>query len=333
VTASEEFCRDALAIDPALVAGKIQESILEVLGRDLKRRGVVLGVSGGVDSSVCAALAARALGTERVLALFMPEWETDGAQTARAQELCDQLGLRHEIEEIGPILDVAGCYRRRDEAIRELFPDFGSEHRHKISIAEGLLERDRLSYFRLTVQSPDGETRTLRMPARVYTRVVAATNMKQRTRKMVEYFHAEALNYAVLGTPNRLEYELGFFVRGGDGLADLKPIAHLYKSQVYALAEYLGLPAAVTEQEPSTETYTLAQTQEEFYFALPYPELDLLLWAWEHRVDERRAAEVIGLEAEAVRRVYRDIVAKRRVAARGVRDSVLVEQVDISDRR
>jgi NAD+ synthase len=159
---------------------------------------------------------------------------------------------------------------------------------------------------------------------------VAATNMKQRTRKLIEYTHADARNHAVLGTPNRLEYELGFFVRGGDGLADVKPISHLYKTQVYALAEHLGLPEEIRSQAPSTDTYSLPQTQEEFYFALPYAEMDLLLWAWHHDVAPADAGPVLGLRPDQVERVYRDIVGKRRVAERGLRDAVVIEQVDLS---
>ncbi len=153
------------------------------------------------------------------------------------------------------------------------------------------------------------------MPLDVYLGVVAATNMKQRTRKLLEYHHAERLNYAVVGTPNRLEYDLGFFVRGGDGLADLKPIAHLYKTQVYALARHVGVPDEVVRQLPTTDTYSLPQTQEEFYYALPYDRMDLMLWAYRHDIPPGEAGSAVGLSSEQVERVYRDIVGKQRVAA------------------
>jgi NAD+ synthase len=184
-----------------------------------------------------------------------------------------------------------------------------------------------LNYFNLVVESPDGRLDKKRMPADVYLQVVAASNMKQRTRKMLEYYHAEHLNYAVLGTPNRLEYELGFFVRGGDGLADVKPIAHLYKTQVYALARYLGVPEDICRQEPSTDTYSLPQTQKEFYFAIPYDQLDLLLHAFAHGVTPSEAGEVLGLSSKQVERVYRDIAAKQRVAALLNQAPILLEQV------
>jgi NAD+ synthase len=310
------------------LAGHIQASLTKLVGRELTRRGVVVGVSGGIDSAVCAALATRALGPDRVVAILMPEADSDPASTERGRELCDQLGLKYEVEDIAPALAALGCYSRRDSAIRRVFPDYGEGWRQKITLAEGLMDRDRVSYFNLTVASPDGELQTARMPTDVYLEVVAATNMKQRTRKLIEYFHAEARNFAVLGTPNRLEYELGFFVRGGDGLADIKPIAQLYKTEVYALAAHLGLPQSIQSQPPSTDTYSLPQTQEEFYFALPYAEMDLLLWAWHHEVSAAAAGEAMGLGEEQVERVYKDIVAKRRAAHRLSRDAAIVTVTD-----
>ena len=304
--------------------------MVHAVSRTLHRRGAVVGVSGGVDSAVCAALAARAFGPERVVAVLMPEADTAEGSTARGRALCEQLGITWVLEDIGPALTALGCYHRRDEAIRRLFPDYGAGYRQKIALGEGLLDRDRVSYFTLTVESPSGERSTRRMPNDVYLEVVAATNMKQRVRKLIEYFHAEARNFAVVGTPNRLEYELGFFVRGGDGLADIKPIAHLYKTQVYALAAFLELPAEIREQLPTTDTYSLPQTQEEFYFALPYAEMDLMLCAWENGVPAAEAGAALELTVEQVERVYRDIVAKRRAAERGLRDAVLVEPVSVA---
>jgi NAD+ synthase len=324
----DKFDKDVLAIDAEEVATAVAASTRRMTN-DLKRRGLVVGVSGGVDSAVCAALAVRAVGPDRVTALLMPEADSDPESTERGRLLCKTLGVDHVLEDIAPSLAALGCYRRRDEAIRRVFPAFGEGWRQKIALAEGLLDRDRVSYFTLVVESPDGERSSQRMPTDVYLEVVAATNMKQRTRKLMEYFHAEARNYAVLGTPNRLEYELGFFVRGGDGLADLKPIAHLYKTQVYALARHLSVPDEISSQPPSTDTYSLPQSQEEFYFALPYAEMDLMLWAWHHGVPASAAGEVMDLTAEQVERVYRDIVAKRRAAERGLRDSMLVEKVDL----
>ena len=321
------FDRSVLDIDCASASHTIEGAIRKAIGGALHRRGAVVAVSGGVDSAVCAALAARALGPGRVLGLLMPERDSSPAGTERAKHLCEGLGVAYEIEDIAPVLESLGCYRRRDDAIRSLIPEYGPGWRQKITVADNLVGQDRLNYFNLVVESPDGRREKKRMPLEVYLQVVAATNMKQRTRKLLEYYHAERLNYAVLGTPNWLEYELGFFVRGGDGLADLKPIAHLYKTQVYALAQYLGVPEEIRSQPPSTDTYSLPQAQEEFYFALPYDKMDLSLYAFLHSIPAAEAGQVLGLDGLAVERVYLDIVAKRRTAARLLQAALLTGDV------
>jgi NAD+ synthase len=323
------FSRNILEIDCAAACAEIEAGIRELVSRQLHRRGIVLGVSGGVDSSVCAALAARAVGPQRVHGLLMPERDSSPASTARGKLLCQSVGIAHEICDITAPLQALGCYARRNDAIRRVFPQFKDGDRFKIAVAGNLLQSDRLNYFTLVVET-GGKQTSLRMPLDVYLEIVAATNMKQRVRKLVEYAHAERLNYAVLGTPNRLEYDQGFFVRGGDGLADFKPIAHLYKTQVYAIARHLGLPREICEQTPSTDTYSLPQSQEEFYFALPYGEMDLLLYAYVHDVPAEQAGPPMGLSAEQVRRVYHDIAAKRRVAMQLHQPALLVREYDWS---
>jgi len=323
------FDQRVLTLDCAAAAREIEQSIQRTVAVDLRRQGVVLGVSGGIDSAVCATLAARALGPDRVRLLLMPEKESSPDSTRRGRLLCEGLGVEPVMENLTAAATALGCYERRDSAIRRLFPEYGPGWRQKIGLAGGLLDHDRVNYFTITVESPEGERQTSRMPVDIYLAVVAATNLKQRLRKTMEYTHADALNYAVLGTPNRLEYELGFFVRGGDGLADLKPIAHLYKSQVYQLAAYLGVPEEIQNQAPSTDTYTLPQTQEEFYYALPYDKLDLALFAYGNGVSAEDAAQGLGIEPAQVQRVYKDIVLKRRTSARILRDAILVQDVEV----
>lgn len=329
MTADTVFNDDVLSVDCAEVVQQIERTIRDSLAKSLRRRGAVVAVSGGVDSAVCASLAVRAVGPERVLGLLLPERDSAPEDTRRGKLLCETLGAESVEEDITPMLASSGCYRRRDEAICRMLPDFAPGGRTKIVMAGSPLDDDRLSYFDLVAEMPDGTLERRRMPVDVYLQVVAATNMKQRTRKLLEYYHAERLNYAVIGTPNRLEYELGFFVRGGDGLADVKPIAHLHKTQVYALARYLGVPEEIRSQPPGTGTYSLPQTQEEFYFGVPFDQMDLLLYAFRHGVDAKEAAPVVGLTDEQVERVYRDIRGKRRMARRLHRAGILVEEVDL----
>jgi NAD+ synthase len=302
-----------LTIDPEKVTEEISLAIRESVLGTLKRRGAVVGMSGGIDSSVVAALCTRSLGPERVFGLLMPERDSSPDALRLGRTLADHLGIRHAVEDIAPALAGLGCYDRQLEAIRMVVPEYGEGWKCKLSIPS-ILDGDRLNITSLVVADPAGNRRTVRMTPAAYLQMVAATNFKQRTRKMMEYYHADRLNYAVAGTPNLLEYDQGFFVKQGDGAADFKPIAHLYKSQVYALAEHLGVPAEIRSRPPTTDTFSLAQSQEEFYFALPYREMDLCLWAHNHGTPAAELAPVVGLTADQVERVYRDIEAKRRVS-------------------
>jgi NAD+ synthase len=300
-----------LEIDCERVAHELVEKLKRVTVRELRRRGGVVGLSGGIDSAVTTALCARAFGAERTVAVLMPERDSGHETLELSRVVADALGVETRIEEITPILMATHCYERRTAAIRKLIPRFTDEWRWKIALPS-IVGSDTYRLFLLVAEAPDGETVEVRLPADAYLTIVAATNFKQRVRKMIEYYYADERNFAVVGTPNRLEYDQGFFVKAGDGAADVKPIAHLYKTQVYRLAEYLGLPAGVRERPPTTDTYSLPQSQEEFYFSLPYEQMDLCLYAHNHGLSSEAVAEAVGLTTEDVERVFRDIEQKRR---------------------
>ena len=299
-----------LSIDPAATADLICQA-LRAQVRQLRRRGAVLGLSGGVDSSVVAALCVRAFGERNVLGLLMPEQDSDPDSLRLGHLVADGLGIAKVVEDIAPLLSAAGCYRRRDEFMRKVFPGYGDGWASKIVLRKPTGSAG-YNVFHLVVRSPGGEVCEARMPPDVYLGVVAATSMKQRSRKQIEYYHADRLNYVVAGTPNRLEYDQGFFVKNGDGAADVKPIAHLYKSQVYQLAEYLGVAEEIRRRPPTTDTYSLPQTQEEFYFGLPLQALDVCLYALDHGLPAEEVAPELGLTAAQAAQVFRDIESRRR---------------------
>jgi len=307
------FDERVLKLDPAAEVARTTSALREQVLGWFRRRGAVLGISGGVDSAVVACLCARALGSDRVLGLLMPEKDTSSDASRLGRMVADRLGIACQVEDIGPMLEAAGCYRRQVEAVRTVVPEYAEDWKCKL-VLPSILESERLNVTRLMVQRPDGETFSVRLTAPAYLQFVAATNFKQRIRKMTEYYHADRLGYAVIGTPNRLEYDQGFFVKQGDGAADVKPIAHLYKTQVYQLAEHLGVPEEIRERAPTTDTFSLPQTQEEFYFSLPYPRMDLCLYALNHGVRTEEVAAAVGLTPAQVERVLADLRAKRRVA-------------------
>lgn len=320
------FSADSLRIDASAATDRIVAAIREQVLRRLRKRGIVLGLSGGIDSSVTAALCARALGPDKVFAVLMPEKDSDPESLRLGRLMVQALGIPSVVEDIAPILAAAGCYQRRDAFIRQLVPAFGPGWRCKVAIANALASEG-YSLTQLVVQSPDGAQQKLRMPLDVYLGIVAATNMKQRTRKQIEYYHADRLNYAVAGTPNRLEYDQGFFVKNGDGAADVKPIAHLYKSQVYQLAAHLGVPEEIRRRPPATDTWSLAQTQDEFYFSLPYDRMDLCLYGLDHGVPAAAVGRAAGLSENQVERMWRDIAAKRKATRYLHEPPLLVEKM------
>jgi len=301
---------DVLTIDGDQECERIA-GILRSQMRRLNRRGLVIAVSGGIDSSVVAGLCAGALGPQRCYALLLPECDSSQQTLELSRSVVECFEIPYGVEDITPMLEGVRCYQRRDEAIRRVVPEFGPGWRSKI-VLPSVGDKGTYNLFSVVVQSPEGTTIKRRLPLDEYLQIVAATNFKQRTRKMLEYYHADRLNYAVAGTSNRLEYDQGFFVKNGDGAADVKPIAHLYKTQVYMLAQSLGVPEAVRRRPPTTDTYSLQQGQDEFYFSLPYREMDLCLYAKNNGISARDLAPVIGLSREQVDRVFADIEHKRR---------------------
>lgn len=305
------FSKDVLTLDAGAEVERICAAIRDIIFTQLRRKGALVGLSGGVDSSVVAALCVRALGPDRVLGLLMPEAESSPDSLSLGYLIANSLGVRTILEDITPILRASGCYQRRDDAIRALIPEYGDRYKSKIAISK-VLAGNSYKTVSVIVRSPDGVEFKRRLSAEAYLAIVAATSFKQRARKMMEYHHADRVQYAVVGTPNRLEYDQGFFVKNGDGAADLKPIAHLYKTQVYQLAQFLNVPREVTARPPTTDTYSLQQSQEEFYFSLPYDILDLCLYGKNHQLPPSVVSESTGLTIGQVERAYQDIESKRR---------------------
>lgn len=304
---------------------KISDRLIEILRKDVHRRGLVIAMSSGIDSSVSAALCVKALGPKKVFGLLLPETDSSSESLRKGKVLAEHLGIEYEVHNIAPTLEAIGCYKWRDEAIKKTFPEYTDGWKNKIAIAGGT--KGQFNHFMLIVQSPDGEVKEKRLDLKEYLQIVAATNYKQRIRKTIEYFHADRLNYAVVGTPNRLEYDQGFFVKNGDGSADVKPIAHLYKSQVYDLARHLGLPEEICSTIPTTDTYSLPQGQDEFYFVLPYQQMDVALWAFNHDIPAAELAAELGIEEKMAEYVYKDIETKRKTTKVLHMKGVLVEPV------
>lgn len=306
------FSKNALQLDVQNEIERISNWIKTAVLQNLHRRGVVVGISGGIDSSVVAALCVQALGGQKVLGLLLPESESSPDSKQLALDLANSLGIETIIEDISEALKGAGCYERRDEAIRRIVPEFDEKWKSKITLPGSLLDEQTLNVFYLTVVSPDGQEITKRIPTAEFLQIMAASNLKQRTRMAMLYYHAERKNYAVVGTANKNEHDLGFFVKHGDGGVDLSPIVHLFKSQVYQLARSLEIPSEIQQRPPTSDTYSAGSTQEEFFFRLPFEVLDLIWFGIEKGYSPKEIAKQLNLTEEQVQRVALDIQQKKR---------------------
>ncbi len=306
------FLRDALNLEVQRETERICQWIKNTVINDLHRRGAVIGISGGIDSSVVVALCVRALGRERVLGLLLPESESSPESKQLALDLAEKLGIEAIVEDISAALKGAECYQRRDDAIRRIVPQFNDGWKSKITLPGSLLDEQTLNFFYLTVVSPEGKEITKRIPTSEFLQIMAASNFKQRIRMAMLYYHAERKGYSVVGTANKNEHDLGFFVKYGDGGVDLSPIIHLFKSQVYQLAKYLDIPSEIQKRPPTSDTYSAGSTQEEFFFRLPFEILDLIWFGIEKGYSIEEIAKQLNLSEDQVQRVALDIQQKKR---------------------
>jgi NAD+ synthase len=308
-----QFSTSSLDLDPAKETERIVQFLQQYL-RQTKRRGAVVGISGGVDSAVVLALCVRAFGAARVMAIMMPDKDSDPLSEKLARELASTFGVTPQLEDITGALDGFGCYRRRDDAIRRVVPDYDPARgfKAKIVLPQDLLDAGTLNVFSLTVVRPDGHEETHPLAPREMLEIIAASNLKQRARMSVLYLHAETRQYAVIGTANKNEHAQGFFVKHGDGGVDIQALAHLFKTQVYQLARHLDVPVAIQKRTPTTDTYSAPSSQEEFFFRLPFATLDLIWFAMEHQVPAAEAGIVMGLGETQVQRVFDDLQRKQR---------------------
>jgi len=286
-----KFSKDLIKIDCSRVVTDLAEKLKKNVYTEFKRQGVVIGTSGGVDSSVAAALCVKAFGPDKVLGVIMPDQDNSPESTEFAVNLAKNLGYEYVIDDVTEPLKAAGCYKNRDDGFRMVFPEWEEGWKAKIVLPSNILESDRINVYRLAVESPDGQKMEKRLPIKAYLKIVAASNMKQRIRMLTLYYEAE-----------KREYEQGFFVKYGDGGVDIKPIVGFYKTQVFQLAEYLNIPDEICSRTPSAETYPSEVSQKEFFFGLD----------WEGGFPAGEVADVMGLTVEQVERVWRDLDQKRR---------------------
>jgi len=310
----EAFSKDILKIrDIESLVNHLSELLIEEIFRKYKRRGAVIGISGGIDSSVTMALAVKAIGAEKVFGVMMPEKDSSPDSENMADKLAKKFGVEAVVENIRPALEGFKCYERRDEAIKRVFPEFNPvTDKSKIGINQTGLDQKLPPVFHLTIIHPSGEQKSKVIPVKEYLQIVAASNFKQRCRMSMVYYHAEQKHYVVLGTANKHEIDQGFFVKFGDGGSDLYPLANLYKTQVYQLARHLGVTQEIIDRTPTTDTYSAEQTQEEFFYQLPFDLRDLMWYGFENGYDKAEVGKVMGKTVQEVEIIFENFARKKK---------------------
>jgi NAD+ synthase len=277
------------------------------------KQGAIIGISGGIDSSVTLALTVKALGPDKVLGIMLPEKDSSSDSKEFALKLANKFSVETIEEVITGALEGYNCYKRRDEAVARVFPEYDpTTYKMKIGVNQTGTNQNLPPIFSLTIIDKDGNHKSRILPVKEYLQIVASSNFKQRTRMSMLYYHAEVKNYAVIGTPNKHEVEQGFFVKNGDSGADIMPIANLYKTQVYQIAEFLGVPNEIIERVPTSDTYSAEQTQEEFFFQFPFKEMDLLWYGYENGYSFDEVGSVMDKTPTEIELIFNNFKRKQK---------------------
>jgi NAD+ synthase len=291
----------------------IVEFIKDQVRNEYKRDGIVVGLSGGVDSAVTAALSLKAVGEANIISLIMPEKESNPISSSLALEMAEKFNIKHITKDITPVLDGFGAYAARDEIVKRYFPEYDGTQKWKLVQPGSFLEKDSFNFYSLKLETAEGP-KSKRLKPRDLRAITGATDLKQRTRMATLYQVAEAENYVVAGTTNLSETALGFYVKYGDGGVDIEPLSYLYKTYVFQIAEHLGVPAGIVERLPSPDTFSAEVADDEFFFRLPYDKLDLFLWAMRDNVPADAVSKTLGVDIDKVSRILGDLKHKQEIS-------------------
>ncbi len=308
------FNLEVLKIDPVQELDRLSEFIVGQVNTR-RKKGVIVGLSGGIDSACVAAVAVHALGNEKVIGLVLPESESNPISSEYAIKHAKALGIEHRQINITSTVDSVVKYNWRDEFLQKMIPEYKPGYKYNITLPTDLLERASYSFYRLQVQMPDGELKSKRLNPDEFLTITSFANIKIRARMLHLYAEAERRNLLVIGTTNRTEFILGDFCKYGDGGTDIEPITHLYKNQIYQLSGHLKVIPEIIDRQPSPDTFSLPVSDQEFFFRISFDKLDYLLYAWEHEVPAKEVAKVLVLSEDAVERAYYDFASKNRATA------------------
>ncbi len=307
------------------VAKEMNINIMEELTRDIgsvalnlrsfikdqivgfKKKGAVLGVSGGIDSAVALTLCVQELGKENVYGILLPEKESAPSSKVLGAEICESLGVEYEEVPISPILKSLNIYKKKDDLIKRVCPEYNPRIHKTSLVLPDFLEQGLLNVPYIRLMKGDETVGKYRLKANDYLELIGLQGVKQRSRMMVQYMYAEQMNYVVCGTTNKTELVLGQFVKYGDGGVDLEPLADCYKTQIYALGRHLKVNEEIMKRPPSADTWSHYTTDQEFYWRMPINIMDQLLYSFEHKLPCSVIEKNTGLPRDKIEKTRRHL--------------------------
>lgn len=289
------------------------EHVRDQVKNKYRRDGIVVGISGGVDSAVISSIALKAVGAENLITLIMPEKESNPISEKLARELADKNGMTTEFHDLTPILESYGIYNLRNGVVKNYFPEFDGSQKWKLVQPGSLAESNSFNFYSLRLETDEGP-KTKRINVKDLRTIIGATDLKHRTRMSKLYQVAESNNYLVAGTTNLSEAMLGFFVKYGDGGVDIEPLSYLFKTYIYALAEKLGVPRGTIDRHPSPDTFSSEVSDNEFFFRLPYNMVDLFLWALRDNIPAETVSETLEMDLSRVKHILQDMKHKYAIS-------------------
>jgi len=288
------------------VVESLIEFIKEQVKTNFKKNGVVIGLSGGVDSSVIAALCVKALGEKNVHGVIMPEKESNPDSVKLAEIHAKKLGINTEIIDITNTLVSFDVYEIKNEIIKKYFSSYNEKTQYRIVVPQDLIERDGVGFPYLEIKNENENIEKIKLSYDDYMTITAATTIKHRTRMINLYYHAEKSNSLVMGTTNKTEFVQGYFVKYGDGGVDVEPLIDLFKTQIFQLAKFLEIPDEIIERKPSPDTWSLEVSDEEFFFRIPFLIFDTFWYLQENNIDTQKILKEFNLDDTQAKRILKD---------------------------
>jgi len=280
---------------------EITEFVKKEVFEIFEKKGIVIGLSGGIDSAITAALCAKSIGSEKILGLILPEKESDVNSKNLALQIAEKYNIDTETIDITNILESYGVYENKEKIVKEKFLNYNEKCKYRVVVPPK--SENNIGIPFLEILDDENTLHKLKISSFDFLNLTAATSIKHRVRMTMLYNYAEKNNFAVIGTTNKTEYLQGYFVKYGDGGSDIEPLVHLYKTQIYQIAKFLKLPEEIINQDASPDVWSFKTSDEEFFYAVPYNIVDLILYGRENNISITEIAKFSNLGSEKVEKL------------------------------